>query len=1212
MKLREVCRFEAVYQLRQVSTWIYFAVLLALSFLMSVGVLEQEARRGDVHIDAPIAVATAMAMISMIGALVTAALVGDAATRDVRSRMQPLLFTAPQSKAAYLGGRFLAAFLVNALLMTAAPAGLLLASRLPYVADLTGPFQPAAYLQAYLYIALPNVFVTAAILFSLAALSRHALASYLGGAALFLGNALTEEVVAEQMGQGKLASLLGPFGFTTLSELWRAWTPVEKNARLLGLEGELLGNRLLWIGLALGVLAFTWLRFRFAHYSQSDRRKGGERPAGAAAERSGPVAVPRVARAFGFGTHARQALAIGLRSFREIATSRAALGVAATAVAAVVFLGQGVLNDSLGTPLWPATQFVTAFLGGIFFIEIAVALLIAFYAGELVWREREAGLSAIADATPTPDWVPFAGKFLALGLALVALQAVQMAAGMLLQATQGWFRFEIGLYLGVLFGLQLANYLLFAALAMLVHVAVNHKYLGHLIATLCALFTVFAGRFGIGHRLLVYGSDPGWVYSDLSGFGPFLAPVLWFKLYWAGWALLFAVAASLFWVRGGEGGLRRRLWLARLRFTRPAAALAAGAAALILAAGGCVFYNTNVLNDYRTEFEEAALRAEYERRYGKYAGVPQPLLTGTKLRVEIHPQARRAEVRGVYRLENRTARPIDAVHLAVDPGVETRAVALDRPARVALADDALGHRVYALAEALQPGDSLRLSFQVVFAPRGFPNGEINTSVVGNGTYFDHLGGRQPNHRRWLPVLGYQRSRELSNDRLRREHGLAPRPAARSRDDFEATRDPAGREWIDFEAVIGTAGDQTAVAPGTLRGTWMENGRRYFHYAAGAPIRNSYAIFSARYEVREAWWNGVRIQIFHHPGHRFNVERMIRGIRASLDYYTRNFGPYPHRQIRIVEFPRYASLAHAYPGTISYAEGFGFLTRVDDEGEHLDTPFAVVAHEVAHQWWGNQLVPAGVEGAPMLTEILAQYSAMMVMEKTHGRDQVRRFLDVMRIEYLNRRNNRENREVPLLKLSDQSNLIYRKGAIVMYTLRQYLGEERVNAALRRFLEKHRSGRPPYPTSGDLYRELQAAAPGSLQYLLSDLFEEVTLWDLRAKRARAEPAGGGGWRVTLDVAARKVAVDGIGAETGTPMDDWVEIGVFAPAENGGELGEPLLLEKRRIGSGERSITLTVPRRPARAGIDPYDLLIDRDNEDNVTQIEVKEPVHGATGL
>jgi aminopeptidase N len=109
-----------------------------------------------------------------------------------------------------------------------------------------------------------------------------------------------------------------------------------------------------------------------------------------------------------------------------------------------------------------------------------------------------------------------------------------------------------------------------------------------------------------------------------------------------------------------------------------------------------------------------------------------------------------------------------------------------------------------------------------------------------------------------------------------------------------------------------------------------------------------------------------------------VARFARGVRASLDYYTQNFGPYPLKQLRIVEFPRYASFAYAYPGTISYAEAFGWLTKVD-ERVHFDLPTAVVAHEVAHQWWGYQVVPAPVAGAGLLSEVLAQYSALMVTE-----------------------------------------------------------------------------------------------------------------------------------------------------------------------------------------------------------------------------------------
>lgn len=200
------------------------------------------------------------------------------------------------------------------------------------------------------------------------------------------------------------------------------------------------------------------------------------------------------------------------------------------------------------------------------------------------------------------------------------------------------------------------------------------------------------------------------------------------------------------------------------------------------------------------------------------------------------------------------------------------------------------------------------------------------------------------------------------------------------------------------------------------------------------------------------------------------------------------------------------------------------------------------------------------------------------------------------EYLHQRT---IHDVPLLRVSDQSHIIYQKGALAMYALREYVGEERVNAALRHFLEAHRYAEPPYPTSLDLYEELQAVTPDSLQYLLADLFEKDILWDLQATDARVEPTDTGAYRVTLQIVARKVEPDSVGREIEVPMDDWVEIGVFAAAERG--LGEPLHFGKHRIRSGEQTITLTVPQEPARAGIDPYHLLIDRDLKDNMANIE-----------
>jgi hypothetical protein len=276
------------------------------------------------------------------------------------------------------------------------------------------------------------------------------------------------------------------------------------------------------------------------------------------------------------------------------------------------------------------------------------------------------------------------------------------------------------------------------------------------------------------------------------------------------------------------------------------------------------------------------------------------------------------------------------------------------------------------------------------------------------------------------------------------------------------------------------------------------------------------------------------------------------------------------------------------------EGFSFINPEGDP-RGIDLPFATVAHEVAHQWWGNRLVPASVVGAPVLTESLAWYSALEVVEAAHGREHRERLLGAMRAAYLSPRSRAGS---PLLRATERFQW-YRKGVLALSASREYVGAERVDAALRRFFEKHGSATPPLPTTLDLYRELQAVTPDELRYLLVDLFEANTYWELAAERVEAERTGTGEWRVTLDVRARKVVVNEEGVETEVPMDDLVEIGVFAAAGDG-RPGTPPYLRMHRVRSGEQRITLTVPWEPAQAGIDPRNLLIDVEAGDNFAEV------------
>jgi hypothetical protein len=239
-----------------------------------------------------------------------------------------------------------------------------------------------------------------------------------------------------------------------------------------------------------------------------------------------------------------------------------------------------------------------------------------------------------------------------------------------------------------------------------------------------------------------------------------------------------------------------------------------------------------------------------------------------------------------------------------------------------------------------------------------------------------------------------------------------------------------------------------------------------------------------------------------------------------------------------------------------------------------------------------VAPAWVEGAPVLSESLAWYSALSVVERAHGPAHLRRLMDKMREAYLTPRS---RADVPLLRAVDWF-LAYRKGPFAMYALREYVGEERVNTALRRMVEKYGAGVPPLPTSRDLYRELQAVTPEAQRGLLHDLFEANTYWALQTKRAAAEPAGDGTWWVTLDVHARKEVVDPEGLATEVPLDELVEVGVYAAGED----GEPLYLERHRLRSGAQQLRVKVAGEPASAGIDPRHLLIDVEPQDNFQQV------------
>lgn len=1203
MKLWETFRYEVAYQLRSVSTWFYFLLLLVISFFMARDIFIEEMIIGGYSRNAPFFIAKIAVIAFLLGLWILAPISGNVAARDVETRMHPLLYTAPINKLTYLGGRFLAAFALGALLMVAVPAGLMGGALFPGEhSDLTGPLNPSAYINTYFLFLLPNTFVAVALMFAVAVLSRRSIVSFLVGVIIFFTALATWQLIAVEQGNWGLAKLIDPLGITLVQELKSLWTPLEKSTLMPATQSWTLLNRLLWCSIAICSLAFTYFRFTFRRVYKRNKKAQPKRRLATSStieelspiSKSTPIIVPQVRKSFGLSTRALQVATVASESFK-IVMARGWILFAGVSIFVIV-TSPFWFNEYHYVPELPVTGHLLILLENINYnpMWFLVPLLILYYAGELVWHERDARLNEITGATPMPVWVYFSGKFAGLFGALVVLQLLLMLSGIVVQMRLGYYNFELALYLKILFGIRLVDYALLALLAFFIHVLVNQKYVAHLIVIIFFVVLFFGPSIGIEPGLLVYGSDPGWTYSEIRGLEPYLGPWLLFKLYWVAWALLLATVAKLLWPRGTAVTLRERFREGSRLLTGQAKAIVAFAALLILSLGGIIFYNTSILYPATATPKGEEWKADYEKLYSKFANRPQPWLTSTNLHIEIYPEKRAVEVRGSFDYVNRTGAMIDSIHLATALGIENHEIRFNRTARPALVDEELGHRIYVLEKPLSPGDSLRLNFHVRYNPQGFPNWGIDASLVENGSYFGD---------EWLPKIGYQREREIEDAVERGKQGLGPRREIWPKLAVARMGIAGGQERIHFDAVVGTDKGQIAVTQGKLRASWTENGRSYFHYATETPIKNKVGFFSADYDLHEAQWKHpdsgqtVDIDIIYHPGHTLNIERMVSGIQASLTYLTRQLGPYPHSEIRFIENTGYNKGMYAYTTNIWYRTGYALLNPGKDPRD-VDVTYSVVAHEVAHQWWAHQLTPAIGKGKNLLTETLAWYSAMEIVEEAQGKKEFLALIDLFQQEYFSPQ---ARSDQPLLQASDH-NLIYRKGPLALYALREYIGKEKVNMALRNLFKKNVYGTPPLPTPLDLYSELQKVTPDSIQYLLHDLFAANTFWDLKTERASARQTGTNNWEVSLDVRARKYTVDTLGYEADVPMDDWVQVEIF---EQKGQKAkqETLYLQWHRLRSGDQTIVVDLPRKPTSSGVDLKHLLMDLKRTDNSSEVNIQ---------
>ena len=1177
--------FEWRYFTRQPSFIVTCLVFFLLPFLAITIDQVQIGSGGNVLFNSPFAVTQIMLILSIFGMFMVVNFVAGTATRNHTSLMSEIIYTKPIKPLSYNLGRFLGAYLICLTVFAMVPIGTLAGSLMPWVdSERIGPNSVMMYVQPFIIFSASTIFVLSALFYGVTNLFKNMMAGYICALGVFILYAVAGQVFNEPE-QRTIRALLDPFALNSFSEYSRYWTAFEKNTLAPAFEGAILQNRLLWIAIGSFILLTTGGLFKPLNLSANKAAKKSKKEKIEALPNNNIKIKSSADNGFA------QFVVRTKFEIKQVVLSPA-FPVLLLFSAFQLIANFIDINGMYGAPNWPLTQNLVQIIVNSF--SLMTIIVITYYTAEVVWRERTVGMGDIVDSMPVRNLTFWLSKLLAVMLVIVALHFLGMAIGIIKQLISGYENLELGQYLVSLMYFAVLPFCLTIVLAFLIQVLSPNKYVGMLLFVAYNFVAIAFSQIGIEHNMFSFAASPFMQYSDLNGYGWFLQTQNWYMLYWTALSVVMGVLSYGLWQRGPQASLKQRIKLLNYQLGSKGISIAITAFIVFLATGGYIHYNTKVLNTFFSQDELLTTQADYEKEFITYRDAPMPTIVAIDAAIDIFPKQRRIEANAAITVINKTEQPIS--RFLVNIPQHTKAY------KVEITGGELGetnekYKVawFEFSQPLQPLEKRQGNIIVSRSHQGFKDSGEDVPLVKNGTFIDNFS--------LFPYFGFAESYRITDQHERRKRDLEPLERAyKLEDSSRYTESFFGRNvaFIDFSATISTSADQFAIVPGYLQKEWQQDGRNYYRYEMDAPMINFYSVMSASLESKKVEHNGVNIEVYYHKNHHWNVDRMIESSQDSLDYFQQVFGPYQHKQLRIIEFPGYRSFAQSFANTVPYAEGIGFISDLRDP-ENIDPVYYVTAHEVAHQWWGHQLNSANVQGSAILSETLSQYSALMVMKKKYGETRLRQFLKYELDRYLRGRSAERIEEMPLLRSESQQYIHYQKGSVVMMALVNKLGEKRLNQALQSLLNEFQFREDLYPTTLDLVRHLNSESNAEEQAYIKDMFEQITIYDLRANKVETETLDDGKTKVLLTVSAQQFSADGKGQETEQPFDKEVEIALFSDDPNKFAADNKVIYQGLHgIKSGETTIEIIVDQVPNFAGIDPFVRFIDRDTGNNIIKI------------
>lgn len=1167
-------KFEIYWQLKQAIVWVGFFALMLMAFLASVSNIDFGAG-SQVNINSPFAIVVNMLMFAGLSSFFIPAIAANAALRDENHQMDELVFSKPIHRRVLFFSRFAGTFIASMIMFCGVAVGLLAAELGPFAdAGKLGETRLSIYFYGIFVLALPSILFSSSFYFFIARLTRSVSWVYVAVIAIVATFPLHQALFS--VDTRAIVTQTDSMGVFAFFDATRYWSVFERNHQLVELSGLLLQNRLTWLIVGLFFIAAGYFSFHLRLKTQSAK----------STKKHHVTQTPILTRpALKQLKNPALAWFIQFYRFELKATAGQLIFIAILTVFALNLLlgANNQINNFDGAAHYATTAFMLARIEESYLFSIY--LLVIFYSSVVVHRHKDVGFKALIDVMPISNGVRLMAQYAVLLTLVVLALLVAMLVAISIQLLYGFDDLKPGVYLWALLVNQGMTFYLLAGFALLLQLLTNNKYLGMLLTTLLILSQKYAPELGLEHHLLHFNITPA-PYSDINGFGHFTQAHGWFSLYWLlvlGCGLLLV---NKIYPRGSELGLSVRFKQANKRaLLQPVGALA-GIALLVAA---FIYYNTNVLNHYQNADQQLANRAQAEKQFAASQDWPQLSITDVTVTVELYPAQLQVKTSGEYQLVNKTADSISQVLLRVAPHLEMNKLEL-AGATLTESFPELGYYLFKPEQDFQPGQRMTLLFVTHWLRKGFKNQGESIRLLENGSFF------RPGD--LMPGLGYIAASRVQDKHQRLKLGLPPLQRMPTLE--QSLNEDKGRHTtylgninrVNFAATISTSADQQIITSGNLVKRWQQGGRNYFRYQSEQPMGFAFPILSGRYQLKTARWQDKALAIYYQQGHEANIDVMMQAMKDSLAYYSKNWGAYPYASLSIVEYPGYRSNAMSLPGVIPFSESHGFAADVSNPNK-LNRVYFTTAHEVAHQWWANQLIGANVQGAMLLTESVAQYAAMQVQELHFGRTIAQKFKRYELNRYLSARSSEQQIEQPLL-LVEQEYVAYHKGGLVLGALKSLLGDVAYNQALGDFFVQYKHKTNPYPTSMDLMGFIMQQTPAALRPKVHELLSDLVIYDASVKDLKIIDTADATVSVSVDVMIKRWTYTGTGEEAIAPQSVTSSLAFYD------EQGELLAEIAVTAESEKQTIIADLPRKPASVRIDPDYLVLDKVPGNNVARL------------